>query len=104
MSHRLATEYLIQTFNADMQSFFHLFTRYTNGTACEQLYSNFPGCMTAIVSHLVSLCRDWEKIKPPPEEQILLYNQLSVSDNMTASGLSQLAVLKVSGGLGTSMG
>lgn len=70
-------------FNADMQSFFHLFTRYTEGGGTSELI-------------------DWEKVKALPENQIVSYDQLPVSVNV--AGLANLAVLKVNGGLGTSMG
>ena len=48
------------------------------------------------------LCSDWDKIKSPAPEQIVPYDKLEqVSD---VSILNKLAVLKVNGGLGTSMG
>ena len=45
---------------------------------------------------------DWEKIKSPAPEQIVPYDSLpKVNDTFI---LNKLAVLKVNGGLGTSMG
>lgn len=103
MSRSLSTEKPSQDFNADMQSFFHLFTRYTEGGGTSELmYSICSGCMHATVSHIISSCRDWEKVKALPENQIVSYDQLPVSVNV--AGLANLAVLKVNGGLGTSMG
>jgi UDP-N-acetylglucosamine pyrophosphorylase len=72
------------------------------GAASELLYLISEGCALAIVSHAVSPCRDWERVMPPPENQILSYDQLPASVDVT--GLAKLAVLKVNGGLGTSMG
>jgi len=45
--------------------------------------------------------RDWSKVTPPEEDQIISYQRLP--DAGTAA-LDKLAVLKVNGGLGTSMG
>ena len=46
--------------------------------------------------------RDWERIKSPGHDQIVPYSSLSKPKD--SSALSKLAVLKVNGGLGTSMG
>ena len=43
----------------------------------------------------------WEHIRSPGEDQIVPYSKLSSADS---KNLSKLAVLKVNGGLGTSMG
>lgn len=45
---------------------------------------------------------DWEKVSAPTEKQIVAYEQLP--QNGDASSLKKLAVLKVNGGLGTTMG
>jgi UTP--glucose-1-phosphate uridylyltransferase len=45
---------------------------------------------------------DWEKIKSPAEDQIIAYNNLPKETQIV--NLNKLAVLKVNGGLGTSMG
>jgi UTP--glucose-1-phosphate uridylyltransferase len=103
MSHLVLIEHLFQDFNADMQSFFHLFTRYMEGgAASELLYSISLECSLAIISHTFSHGRDWERVNPPPGDQILSYDQLPVPANV--GNLAKLAVLKVNGGLGTSMG
>ena len=46
--------------------------------------------------------RDWDRIKSPGDDQIVPYSSLSKPKD--SSALSKLAVLKVNGGLGTSMG
>lgn len=92
-----------------MDNFFILFTRYLNekskGT---KLY----------VMHLVDLInthvyiylftrkfiflRNWDKVKEPSPEQIITYKKLPKCDN--PEYLNKLAVLKLNGGLGTTMG
>lgn len=69
-------------FENEMDSFFALFRRY--------LSDKVSG--TAL---------DWEKIKSPSKEEVVNFNSLQNDD---ASNLSKLAVLKLNGGLGTSMG
>ena len=46
--------------------------------------------------------RDWERIAPPAEGQVVDYNELANSESVAF--LSKLAVLKLNGGLGTSVG
>lgn len=46
-------------------------------------------------------CSEWDRIKSPGEDKIVPYSKLSAGDPST---LNKLAVLKVNGGLGTSMG
>jgi UDP-N-acetylglucosamine pyrophosphorylase len=46
--------------------------------------------------------RDWDHIKSPAEDQILPYAKLPAPADH--KNLNKLAVLKVNGGLGTSMG
>ena len=45
---------------------------------------------------------DWHKVSAPTEKQIVAYEELP--QNGDASILKKLAVLKVNGGLGTTMG
>jgi UTP--glucose-1-phosphate uridylyltransferase len=48
---------------------------------------------------------DWEKIRSPKSDQILLYSQLEKCPlEQERKLLSKLAVLKLNGGLGTTMG
>lgn len=44
---------------------------------------------------------DWTKVSPPSEQRIVRYETLS---GRPTDALSKLAILKVNGGLGTSMG
>ena len=46
--------------------------------------------------------RDWQKVSAPTEKQVVAYEQLP--QNGDATSLKKLAVLKVNGGLGTTMG
>ncbi|EMD32022.1 hypothetical protein CERSUDRAFT_58921 [Gelatoporia subvermispora B] len=71
-----------RAFDTEMQSFFYLFTRYLDERARSQEL-------------------DWDRIKSPAEDQIVPYSKLASSNS---SSFSKLAVLKVNGGLGTSMG
>lgn len=66
-----------------MDNFFALFRRYLNDKA--------KG--TAI---------EWSRIAPPNPEQVVEYNELANSESV--SFLKKLAVVKLNGGLGTSMG
>jgi len=69
-------------FDAEMQSFFILFNRFlTERAKGEKL--------------------DWDKINPPNPKQLLPYKEL---DGVDPSILNKLAVLKLNGGLGTTMG
>ncbi|KIP11653.1 hypothetical protein PHLGIDRAFT_17956 [Phlebiopsis gigantea 11061_1 CR5-6] len=71
-----------KAFDTEMQSFFYLFTRYLAKRAHAQEI-------------------EWDRIKSPGEDKIVPYSKLSAGDPST---LNKLAVLKVNGGLGTSMG
>ena len=51
---------------------------------------------------MTSVCRDWERIKPPKPEQVVAYKDLK--NTKDPSILDKLAVLKLNGGLGTTMG
>ncbi|KAJ7446197.1 UTP-glucose-1-phosphate uridylyltransferase [Mycena galericulata] len=70
-------------FDAQMESFYTLYTRYLADKAGSSEI-------------------DWEKIRLPAEDQIIPYDQLTAS--IDPESLDKLAVLKVNGGLGTSMG
>ncbi|KII92952.1 hypothetical protein PLICRDRAFT_172976 [Plicaturopsis crispa FD-325 SS-3] len=72
-----------KAFDTEMQSFFYLFTRY-------------------LVEKAKSQDLDWDKIKSPAADQIVPYEQLTAP--IDPQSLNKLAVLKVNGGLGTSMG
>ncbi|GAA5822141.1 hypothetical protein JCM10212_000354 [Sporobolomyces blumeae] len=72
-----------KAFEAEMQSFFILFNRYLTERAQGQKI-------------------DWDKIQPPKAEQIVPYADLP--DCSDPSLLNKLAVLKLNGGLGTTMG
>ncbi|PCH43926.1 UTP-glucose-1-phosphate uridylyltransferase [Wolfiporia cocos MD-104 SS10] len=71
-----------RAFDVEMQSFFYLFTRYLSERARSQEL-------------------EWDKIRSPAEDQIVPYAKLPQGNS---SNLNKLAVLKVNGGLGTSMG
>ena len=48
---------------------------------------------------------DWARVHPIPDQNMKVYEQLkSPSDVETKDALKQIAVLKLNGGLGTSMG
>ncbi|KAJ3075861.1 UTP-glucose-1-phosphate uridylyltransferase [Podochytrium sp. JEL0797] len=74
-------------FAKEMDSFFDLFGRYLTEKAKGQKIN-------------------WSKIKSPKEEQIVAYKTLApvASPQANTSNLSKLAVLKLNGGLGTTMG
>ncbi|PQE19901.1 UTP-glucose-1-phosphate uridylyltransferase protein [Rutstroemia sp. NJR-2017a BVV2] len=73
-------------FETEMDNFFALFRRYLNDKAKgNQLRSS-----------------DWDRIAPPAQNQVVDYNELANSESV--SFLNKLAVLKLNGGLGTSMG
>ncbi|ODV80069.1 UTP-glucose-1-phosphate uridylyltransferase [Suhomyces tanzawaensis NRRL Y-17324] len=69
-------------FENEMDSFFALFRRYLTDKASGNTL-------------------DWDKIKSPTPSEVVAYDTLGES---AASNLSKLAVLKLNGGLGTSMG
>ncbi|KAI0062911.1 UTP-glucose-1-phosphate uridylyltransferase [Artomyces pyxidatus] len=72
-----------KAFDTEMQSFFYLFTRY-------------------LAERAQNHDLDWDRIKSPGQDQIIPYSNLKAPAD--SSALSKLAVLKVNGGLGTSMG
>lgn len=73
-------------FDAEMDDFYVLFTRYLEEK-----------------SQKVNL--DWSKISSPADSQVIPYSSLpSLEKSKVAPMLSKLAVLKLNGGLGTTMG
>ncbi|ORY54862.1 UTP-glucose-1-phosphate uridylyltransferase 2 [Leucosporidium creatinivorum] len=72
-----------KAFEAEMQSFFILFNRYLSERAKGQKI-------------------DWDKIQPPAPEQVVPYANLPEASDPKL--LDKLAVLKLNGGLGTTMG
>ncbi|KAI9442205.1 UTP-glucose-1-phosphate uridylyltransferase, partial [Lactarius indigo] len=72
-----------RAFDTEMQSFFYLFTRYLSERAQAQDL-------------------DWDRIKSPGNDKVVPYSSLTQPKD--SSALGKLAVLKVNGGLGTSMG
>ncbi|KAJ6499165.1 UTP-glucose-1-phosphate uridylyltransferase [Mycena sanguinolenta] len=72
-----------KAFDTEMQSFLSLFTRYlAEKVSKEEL--------------------DWDKVVAPAENQIVPYD--NITSSVDPMSLQKLAVLKVNGGLGTSMG
>ncbi|KAG7695495.1 hypothetical protein KL930_003492 [Ogataea haglerorum] len=69
-------------FEVEMDSFFSLFRRYLTDKAS-------------------GTTLDWNQIRSPTPDEVVAYSSLQNADN---SNLSKLAVLKLNGGLGTSMG
>ncbi|KAJ3218378.1 UTP-glucose-1-phosphate uridylyltransferase [Dinochytrium kinnereticum] len=73
-------------FALEMDSFYSLFTRYLSEKAKGEKM-------------------DWAKIKSPKPEQIIPYKSLSAAvPEQVGASLNKLAVLKLNGGLGTTMG
>ncbi|KAL3963884.1 hypothetical protein ACCO45_000888 [Purpureocillium lilacinum] len=72
-----------QLFETEMDNFFALFRRYLNDKAKGNAV-------------------DWDRIAPPAQGQVVDYEDLANSESVNF--LSKLAVLKLNGGLGTSMG
>ncbi|EON68487.1 hypothetical protein W97_07697 [Coniosporium apollinis CBS 100218] len=70
-------------FETEMDNFFALFRRYLNDKAKGNAI-------------------EWSRIAPPKPEQVINYNDLPASENIDF--LNKLAVVKLNGGLGTSMG
>ena len=83
-----------------MQSFFILFNRYLSERAKGQKMYVYPARSTMCQTD--SMNSDWDKIQPPTQEQVVPYADLP--ECKTPSLLNKLAVLKLNGGLGTTMG
>jgi UTP--glucose-1-phosphate uridylyltransferase len=47
---------------------------------------------------------DWSKIKSPADDQVVAYSAIDPNPENSSELLGKLAVLKLNGGLGTSMG
>lgn len=58
--------------------------------------------LVCLRAHLILIASVWDRIKSPAAEQIVPYDDLPTSTDPKT--LDKLAVLKVNGGLGTSMG
>ena len=71
--------------------------RRPNAKNCMQSLFVQDGC-----DYIDTCASDWDRIKSPAADQIVPYDQLPKST--TPDALNKLAVLKVNGGLGTSMG
>lgn len=71
-------------FETEMDNFFALFRRYLKDKAKGNVL-------------------EWERINPPNPEQVVAYSDIEGNETNTQN-LSKLAVLKLNGGLGTSMG
>ena len=72
-----------ERFETDMDNFFELFRRYLNDKAKGNVL-------------------EWGRINPPHPEQVVDYTSLANSESVEF--LNKLAVIKLNGGLGTSMG
>lgn len=72
-------------FENEMDSFFSLFRRYLGEKASGNTL-------------------DWDKIKSPSADEVVDYKVIETSQAENVSHLDKLAVLKLNGGLGTSMG
>ncbi|KAG7662657.1 UGP1 [[Candida] subhashii] len=72
-----------ERFENEMDNFFTLFRRYLTEKASGNTL-------------------DWEKIRSPNADEVVAYSKLA--EPVDSSSLSKLAVLKLNGGLGTSMG
>ncbi|OBT54598.1 UTP-glucose-1-phosphate uridylyltransferase [Pseudogymnoascus sp. 24MN13] len=83
LSDTVSDEQEKKLFETEMDNFFALFRRYLNDKAKGSTL-------------------DWDRIAPPAEGQVVDYNDLANSESV--SFLNKLAVLKLNGGLGTSMG
>ncbi|RUS19049.1 UTP--glucose-1-phosphate uridylyltransferase-domain-containing protein, partial [Endogone sp. FLAS-F59071] len=83
-----------------MDGFFMLFTRYlTEKSRGTSLGSSL---LVQLASKTDSTFSEWEKIQSPSPEQIVPYANLGTIE--TSDYLNKLAVLKLNGGLGTTMG
>ncbi|KAJ2903829.1 putative UTP-glucose-1-phosphate uridylyltransferase [Zalerion maritima] len=72
-----------EKFDVQMDNFFSLFRRYLNDKAKGNAV-------------------DWDRIAPPDQSQVIDYDSLAHSESVEF--LNKLAVIKLNGGLGTSMG
>lgn len=78
-------------------------------TAAEKLnltkdLTDFTGVVEAFVNQRGKVI-DWQRINPPPEDMIVPYAELApVAEAAKGAYLDKLVVLKLNGGLGTTMG
>ena len=80
-----------------MQSFFGLFSRYLAERAkAEKLYVYLRRLASLILSSV------WENVHSPTDEMVVPYS--SIPQDVDPKILSKIAVLKLNGGLGTTMG
>lgn len=84
-------------FDAEMQSFFLLFNRFLTERAKGEKLSAAPFAWYP----LLLTSSNWDKINPPNPKQVRPYKVL---DSVDPSILNKLAILKLNGGLGTTMG
>lgn len=76
----------LQAFTAEMKDFYNLFERYQQEKKADTVL-------------------DWDKIRSPDDTQIKSYSDLQVPPaDVACEQLEKLAVLKLNGGLGTTMG
>jgi UTP--glucose-1-phosphate uridylyltransferase len=80
-----------------MDNFFSLFQRYLSDKA-----KGNEMCPSASLCLLTGRS-NWERIHPPNPEQVVHYDDIKEADGASAF-LDKLVVLKLNGGLGTSMG
>lgn len=81
----VASEEHRSKFEDELDSFFSLFRRY--------LAEKSSGSTL-----------DWDKIKSPSEDEVVDFKTIKAAQSENVSNLDKLAVLKLNGGLGTSMG
>jgi len=74
--------------------------------ADKNVASKFPGFQQLFDQYLVEgqTKIDWERIEPPPEGTVLPLSELPEPSVDLSDAVGKLAVLKLNGGLGTSMG
>lgn len=86
-------------FITEMKSFLSVYNRYlTQKSQDEVLYVSFGRDNQKSSQHYA---RDWKNVYPAKDNQIIDYDHLP---SVNAFDLSKLAVLKLNGGLGSSMG
>jgi len=83
-----------------MDNFFALFQRYLSDKAKGNEMYVIPGLFDELETDCVSA---WDRIQPPKQEQVVAYENLPKIEG-ASQYLDKLVVLKLNGGLGTSMG
>jgi UTP--glucose-1-phosphate uridylyltransferase len=84
----------MQKFRIEMDNFFSLFSRYLSDKAKGNEMCSHPA--------IPANSSDWDRIQPPKPEQVVHYDDIGKAAG--AAFLNKLVVLKLNGGLGTSMG